>query len=80
LKQQIVLETDYMTLGQMLKEATIISSGGQAKWFLAENTVYVDGEPENRRGRKLYPGMIVEVPDVGTFFMVKKGNQSNEAE
>ncbi|EPI02539.1 S4 domain protein YaaA [Enterococcus faecalis 13-SD-W-01] len=69
-----------MTLGQMLKEATIISSGGQAKWFLAENTVYVDGEPENRRGRKLYPGMIVEVPDVGTFFMVKKGNQSNEAE
>ncbi|MGG5357289.1 MULTISPECIES: S4 domain-containing protein YaaA [unclassified Enterococcus] len=80
MKQQIVLETDYMTLGQMLKEATIISSGGQAKWFLAENTVYVDGEPENRRGRKLYPGMIVEVPDVGTFFMVKKGNQSNEAE
>jgi ribosome-associated protein len=80
LKQQIVLETDYMTLGQMLKEATIISSGGQAKWFLAENTVFVDGEPENRRGRKLYPGMIVEVPDVGTFFMVKKGNQSNEAE
>lgn len=67
MKQQIVLETDYMTLGQMLKEATIISSGGQAKWFLAENTVYVDGEPENRRGRKLYPGMIVEVPDVGTF-------------
>lgn len=80
MKQQIVLETDYMTLGQMLKEATIISSGGQAKWFLAENTVFVDGEPENRRGRKLYPGMIVEVPDVGTFFMVKKGNQSNEAE
>ena len=44
-----------MTLGQMLKEATVIGSGGQAKWYLAENTVLVDGEPENRRGRKLYP-------------------------
>ncbi|HAP8546200.1 TPA: S4 domain-containing protein YaaA, partial [Enterococcus faecium] len=48
--------------------------------YLAENTVLVDGEPENRRGRKLYPGMMVEVPEVGTFFMVKKGNDDNEAE
>ena len=31
-------------------------------------------------GRKLYPGMMVEVPEVGTFFMVKKGNDDNEAE
>ena len=57
----------------MLKKVTVISSGGQAKWYLAENTVLVDGEPENRRGRKLYPGMMVEVPEVGTFFMGKKG-------
>ena len=52
---QIPLETEYMTLGQMLKEVSvIIASGGQAKWFLAEHTVLADGEPENRRGRKLY--------------------------
>jgi ribosome-associated protein YbcJ (S4-like RNA binding protein) len=50
----------------------VISSGGQAKWYLAEHTVFVDGEPENRRGRKLYAGMRVELPDEGTFFMVKK--------
>lgn len=80
LKQQVILETEFMTLGQMLKETTVIGSGGQAKWYLAENTVLVDGEPENRRGRKLYPGMMIEVPDVGTFFMVKKGKVNNEAE
>ena len=51
MKMQIPLETEYMTLGQMLKEVSVISSGGQAKWFLAEHTVLVDGEPENRRGR-----------------------------
>ena len=80
LKQQVILNTEFMTLGQMLKEVTVIGSGGQAKWYLAENTVLVDGEPENRRGRKLYPGMMVEVPEVVTFFMVKKGNDDNEAE
>lgn len=72
MKIKIYLKSEYMTLGQMLKEATIISSGGQAKWFLAENTVFVDGEPENRRGRKLYAGMMIEVPGEGTFFMVKQ--------
>jgi ribosome-associated protein len=72
MKMKIPLETEYMTLGQMLKEASIISSGGQAKWFLAENTVFVNSEPENRRGRKLYPGMTIEIPDEGTFFIVKK--------
>lgn len=72
MKTQIQLETEFMTLGQLLKEISLISSGGQAKWYLAENTVLVDNEPENRRGRKLYPGMIVEIPDEGTFFMIKK--------
>jgi ribosome-associated protein len=77
MKKKIFLETEYMTLGQMLKEASVIGSGGQAKWYLAEQTVLVDGEPENRRGRKLYAGMMIELPDEGTFFMVKK--EDNDA-
>lgn len=72
MKNAIFLTTEYMTLGQMLKEANIISSGGQAKWFLAENAVFVDGEVENRRGRKLYAGMMIEIPGEGTFFMKKQ--------
>lgn len=80
MKQQIVLETEYMTLGQLLKEINLISSGGQAKWYLAEQTVFVDGEPENRRGRKLYPGMMIEIPEMGTFFMAKNGNTEDETE
>lgn len=73
MKEKIVLESEYMTLGQVLKEVNVISSGGQAKWYLAEHTIFVDGEPENRRGRKLYDGMMIEIPDTGTFFMAKKG-------
>lgn len=79
MKEKIFLTSEYMTLGQMLKEVTIISSGGQAKWFLAENSVFVDGELENRRGRKLYDGMMIEIPSYGTYFMVKQA-QAHEAE
>ena len=70
MKQKIFLQSEFMTLGQLLKEANIIASGGQAKWYLAENAVYVDGELENRRGRKLYAGMMVETSE-GTFFISK---------
>ncbi|OJG18234.1 S4 domain-containing protein YaaA [Enterococcus canis] len=79
LKKTVVLESDYMTLGQFLKEISVISSGGQAKWYLADTAVLVDGEPEQRRGRKLYAGMMVEVPDEGTFFMAKK-EETHETE
>ena len=51
----------YITLQQFLKLKDIISSGGEAKFFLAENDVRVNGETEKRRGRKLYPGDVVTV-------------------
>jgi ribosome-associated protein len=71
-KKEVFIETPYMTLGQMLKEESVISTGGQAKWYLRENTVNVNDEPDNRRGRKLYPGDTVEVPEVGLFFIRSK--------
>ncbi|QMU08733.1 S4 domain-containing protein YaaA [Levilactobacillus suantsaii] len=72
MKKAVFIETPYMTLGQMLKEESIISTGGQAKWYLRETTVMVNDEPDNRRGRKLYPGDTVAVPDVGLFFIRSK--------
>lgn len=69
MKQSIDIRTPYITLGQLLKETAIISSGGQAKWFLKETTVLVNGEADDRRGRKLYPGDTIEVADNGSFFI-----------
>ncbi|MCF0245779.1 MAG: S4 domain-containing protein YaaA [Ileibacterium sp.] len=57
---QFQLEDEYITLQQLLKVCDIISSGGQIKAYLAENTVLVNGEPENRRGKKLRAGDVVE--------------------
>lgn len=53
---EVHLEDAFITLGQLLKSETIIPSGGLAKWYLSEHTVYLNGELENRRGKKLYPG------------------------
>ncbi|GEO75311.1 hypothetical protein FD30_GL001029 [Levilactobacillus namurensis DSM 19117] len=72
MKKEVFIETPYITLGQMLKEESIIGTGGQAKWFLRENTVKVNDEPDDRRGRKLYPGDEVLVPDAGSFFIRSK--------
>ena len=51
----------YITLNVLLKISGIISTGGQAKFYLSENKVLVNGMEENRRGRKLYPGDLVKV-------------------
>lgn len=66
----IVIDTEFVTLGQLLKMTDAISSGGMAKWFLAEHDVYVNGEVDDRRGRKLRSGDIVNIPGVGRFRIV----------
>jgi ribosome-associated protein len=58
----VKIEGPYITLGQLLKKLDIIDSGGQAKHFLLETNVRVNREPETRRGRKLVPGDVVEIP------------------
>lgn len=57
------LNQPYINLGQLLKQQDIIASGGMAKWYLETYTVYVNGEVEHRRGRKLFVNDIVELPE-----------------
>ena len=70
-KKEIKIRDDeeYITLNVLLKLADIIPTGGMAKIFLQENVVLVNGEEENRRGRKLYRGDVVEVDNKA--FIVK---------
>ena len=55
------ITTEFITLQQFLKMNDIISSGGEAKYFVKENEILVNGEKEDRRGRNLYPGDEVKV-------------------
>ena len=72
MKTEVFINTPFITLGQLLKEENVISSGGQAKWFLKEVSVMVNEEHDDRRGRKLYPDDIVNVPEIGTFIVKAK--------
>ena len=57
----IEIHTEYITLAQFLKLADLITNGGEAKFFLMEHEIKVNGENDNRRGRKLRDGDSVEV-------------------
>ncbi len=51
------------TLGQALKAADLVGSGGEAKVVIQAGEVSVNSEIETRRGRKLEAGDVVEVGD-----------------
>lgn len=58
---KIYMTGDYITLGQVLKHLNLVSTGGEEKIYLSENTVIFNGTPENRRGKKLHPGDVVVI-------------------
>ncbi|MBP3966896.1 MULTISPECIES: S4 domain-containing protein YaaA [Paenibacillus] len=70
--KEIGISTEYIALGQFLKLSDCIDSGGAAKFFLQENEVLINGEPDDRRGRKLYTGDKIDVKGFGSFTIVKR--------
>ena len=59
--REVPIRGDMIRLGQLLKLAGIVGGGGEAKDFLSAETVLVNGEPDNRRGRQLHPGDVIAV-------------------
>jgi len=58
---EVRIDTESINLGQFLKFLGLLGTGGQAKAFLAENTVLVNGVPTGQRGKKIFPGDVVQV-------------------
>lgn len=65
--KQVQIHSEYIKLDQFLKLSDCVPTGGMAKALLQEGLVKVNGEPEERRGRKLHPGDRVEVEGEGSF-------------
>lgn len=49
----IKITSEYITLGQFLKFTNIISNGGEAKFFIANNKIFLNGQQIFERGKKL---------------------------
>ncbi|WP_345152585.1 RNA-binding S4 domain-containing protein [Arthrobacter ginkgonis] len=57
----IQIRDESIRLGQLLKLASLAEDGIQAKEFIENGLVKVNGEIETRRGRQVRPGDTVEV-------------------
>ena len=60
--REVPIRGEMIRLGQLCKLADV-TEGVPVKELLAGRAVYVNGEPENRRGRQLHPGDSVRVGD-----------------
>lgn len=67
--KEINISSDFITLGQFLKFADIIQTGGEAKLFLSQNDVYINDEFDVRRGRKLRSGDKIVI--LGETYLIK---------
>ncbi|WP_279631045.1 RNA-binding S4 domain-containing protein [Rathayibacter sp. VKM Ac-2759] len=55
----VPLDGESIRLGQFLKFAGILDSGGEVKEAVADGLVSVNGEVDRRRGRQLVVGDVV---------------------
>ena len=51
------------SLGQALKAAGLVGTGGEAKFLIQAGEVSVNGEVETQRGRKLEVGDVIDLGD-----------------
>lgn len=59
MEKTITIKTEYIKLSDLLKFASIVSGGAEAKYLILDGKVSVNGEVCLMRGRKIYPGMAV---------------------
>ena len=71
--EEIIIDTEFIKLDSLLKYAAVVQTGADAKFFISEGLVFVDGVVETRRGRKIYDGMTVKIlADEEVNLIVKK--------
>lgn len=55
------IDSPFIRLDQLLKLAAIADTGGMAKFLIQEGFVTHNGEVCTARGKKIYPGDVVDV-------------------
>ncbi|HCC54266.1 MAG TPA: RNA-binding protein [Desulfobulbaceae bacterium] len=74
-RQQVAVRPGVIRLGQFLKLAGVVETGGEAKARIQEGEARVNGEVETRRGRQLVPGDLVEFAGAALEVVVQAAAQ-----
>ena len=56
---EIKIRDEFIKLGQALKLAGVVEDGVEAKVVIQDGLVKVNGEVDERRGRKVYEGDVI---------------------
>jgi len=56
---EIRIRDEFIKLGQALKLAGVVEDGVEAKFVIQDGLVRVNGEVDERRGRKVYEGDVI---------------------
>jgi len=56
---EIKIRDEFIKLGQALKLAGVVEDGVEAKFVIQDRLVKVNGEVDERRGRKVYEGDVI---------------------
>ena len=60
---EIKIRDEFIKLGQALKLAGVVEDGVEAKYAIQDGLVKVNGEVDERRGRKVYEGDVITFED-----------------
>ena len=60
---EIKIRDEFIKLGQALKLAGVVENGVEAKYAIQDGLVQVNGEVDQRRGRKVYEGDVITFED-----------------
>lgn len=72
------LHGEYIPLCNLLKSVGLTRSGGQAKHWITEGKVTVDGMFENRKTAKIRVGQIVICENIAIVIRASANNTSTE--
>lgn len=68
--KKIKIDTEFITLGQFLKFADVITNGGEAKEFIMSHSILVNDVDCKMRGKKICPSDKIII-DNSMFFEIE---------
>lgn len=71
---KIKIKTEFIKLGQFLKYSGVVSMGSECKDFIENNCIKVNSNTEKQRGKKLFPGDLIEIN--GEKYLIEDENAS----
>ncbi|MFM1525293.1 MULTISPECIES: RNA-binding S4 domain-containing protein [Helcococcus] len=63
MNKKVKIKTEFIKLDQLLKYASIVQTGGEAKELIVDGNVKFNGDICTQRGKKIRIGDVVEVLD-----------------